>query len=310
MLVGNPIGRKKHPMRKASPIAVALLCAAFVGSGLVARADVIGYWRFEGADDTTGFLADSSGSGLTLTKANTPTQVSASGFNDPIPRNGLTNAKAASLDDTMGGDYFLHEDDALFAVSEFTIEAYVNATDLDKHYESGRHVIASQYTASDNTRSWSLHVDDVDLTNENDKGELRLFVSESGESVPSIASGIMLNEGVNYFVAASFDESKSGAGGGGVKFYVYNLDAGTWEETTTDHTVSDLENATGAFNIGTYDNHAGRCWEGLIDEVRWSNTVLSKSELLAVPEPASAVLLLSSLAMCGVFVRRRPRRKR
>ena len=107
-------------------------------------------------------------------------------------------------------------------------------------------------------------------------------------------------------MAASFDELDQSTG---VTFYVKNLTTGSeWFEATTGHTIGSLHNSTAAFNIGAYWGDGSRSWDGLIDEVRWSNTVLSSDQLLAVvPEPASVTMLFSALLAGGalLFLRRR-----
>lgn len=287
-------------MSRSSVITVGLICGALSVSGLVARAGVIGYWRFEG--DATGFVTDSSSNGLTLTNGDGstsstyPTQypLPASGdgqyFNNPIPRNGLANSKAASFD---GGDWFSHGDESEFAVSDFTIEAYIH-----RDRTNVREVIASQYGSTGNQRSWAMMVFE--------DNELHFFLSENGTSINNIESGIVITSGVDYFVAASFDESVNSTG---VKFYVKNLSTGVWLTSTSGHAINSLHNSTASFNIGMYGNSA-RLWDGLIDEVRWSDEVLPYGELLAaVPEPGTLVLLGSGAVLLIVSTSRRRRRR-
>jgi len=219
----------------------------------------IGYWRFE---DSPGFLSDSSDNHFTLV-AEGPTHYTLPGsgnganFDDPIRRTGEANAKAASFD---GGDYFDHADAPEFAVSNFTVEAYICTTGTSWQ------AIASQFDYGAN-RSWVLYVEG---------GYLRVKLSENGNDNIIISSGLSLAQATDYYIAMSFDQSQQT---GGLKFYRKTLSTGAWRVATKDHTITSLHDGTPHFRIGNIAAGSG-LWQGVIDEVRWSDKVLARDELL------------------------------
>jgi len=226
----------------------------------------IGHWRFE---DGSGFLADSSDNGFTLvnngaTQYTLPASGNGQFFDDPIPQTGQSNGTAASFD---GGGWLSHPDEPEFSVDGFTIEAYIHRDSL-----GARHVIAAQYDSVDNQRSWAFFVED--------NSELRMFLSGNGGSIAQVSSGLQIDAGLDYFVAASYNPA------GGVNFYVKDLASGTWSESSASRGVTFVHDSMGDFNIGGYANGA-RLFDGLIDEVRWSRVVLSKEELLAYVEEST-----------------------
>ncbi len=109
----------------------------------------------------------------------------------------------------------------------------------------------------------------------------------------------------DYFVAGTFKHATLG-NNGEVKFYIKNLETDTWQTSSTiNHSITGLNDPTADFNIGCYNNLSEK-FPGLIDEVRWTDTVLSQGDLLAVPEPSTIVLLASGLL--GLLLLRRRRK--
>ncbi len=256
----------------------------------------VGYWRFERSQ---GYASDVGGNCLTLTRGdgnNTitdePTEATLPGsgagahFGDPIPQTGASNAYAASFD---GSNHFRHADDGRFAVSDFTIEAYVRKAG------TATQAIASQYYNSGDAdeRSWMLFVrNETGYGDENRKLELALSDDGTSASTITINSGLDIMTGTDYFIAVSFDESNQA---GGVTFYVKNLETDTWQTATLGHGIDSLHDSAGNFNIGAASNDTIG-WDGLIDEVRLSNVVLGQDDMLAsIPEPATMALLILGL---------------
>ena len=259
-------------MKKLVTLMMLVAMVALVASS--AQATTVGYWRFE---DTPGFFRDSSTYGNHLnTTSETPYVLPATGrgsdFDDPIPQTNTDNDQSSDL----AGDYFTSPDQAEYHVSDFTIEAYINKTDSDN-----RNIVAQYVDAA--TGSWALGVD---------SGKLFSWLAGTTTAADWHRSNIAITAGKDYFVAMSFDESSKT---GGVKFYVLDLAADTWQTATVNHNITDLKNTTNDLYIGTHDG-SGRMWKGLIDEVRFSNEILSQDKLLAsVPEPATMTLLLLGL---------------
>ncbi len=259
------------------------MLVAVVALASSVQADTVGYWRFE---DSPGLLQDSSTYDNDLTSHGNPVHYTlpttgrGANFDDPIPQTNAANAKAVDLDGD--GDYYSCADQTEFAVSDFTIELYVRRDNTDNVY------FASQYDSSasnPNQRSWTVMCAGTGL---------RLYVSESGTSGVLVNPNISIAANTDYFIAVSFDESDTTSG---VNFYVKDLSAGTWTTVTRGHTITSLHNTTADFRIGAAEN-GGAALNGVIDEVRFSNDVLSQDDLLAsVPEPATMTLLLLGLPL-------------
>ena len=110
-------------------------------------------------------------------------------------------------------------------------------------------------------------------------------------------STFVLSPGVDYYVAAAVDIP-----GSTVTFYRKDLTAGgPLQSFVASHARTALNNNT-AFQIGSSTGPLGFDFgfDGLIDEVRLSNTALGSGGLLIVPEPSPAALLgLGLLALAG-----------
>jgi hypothetical protein len=110
--------------------------------------------------------------------------------------------------------------------------------------------------------------------------------------------------GRDYYVASVFNLAAQQ-----VTFYLQDLtNAGPLQTSTAAHPLTTL-NTTSGLVIGGFTVDAFEFGlDGLIDEVRLSNTVLAPSDLLvsAVPVPAAVWLLCSALGGLG-FARRRIR---
>ena len=257
-------------MNKKRLITIGLVAGVFLTSMSTASAAVVGHWRFE---DAPGFLADSSGNGLALASASgyvtqvaLPSAGAGQYFDDPIPLSGAGNAAAAGFD---GSDWLTLGDQPELSLGALTVEAYINRSAGDT-----RHVIAGQYNGTDNQRSWALLV--------SEENDLWMLLTPDGADYGSIhhRSHLPIRPGVDYYVAASYDPADLESG---VQFYVKNLETGVWLQSSSAlHFEPPLHDSTANLNIGGYGDGA-RLFEGLIDEVRISDTALSDSELLAGP---------------------------
>ncbi|MEX1087837.1 MAG: LamG domain-containing protein [Phycisphaeraceae bacterium] len=255
-------------------------------SSIQVSAATIGYWRFE---DSPGFTADSSGNGFTLaTNGTAPTQITKpAAFPTPVPGNGLPNAESASFG---GAGHFTAADNALFSVgSQFTIEAFISSSDYST---TAAQILAAQYAASSNNRAWHFS-----LTT---GGVLRLGLSSGGTGATEVTtlSPYTLDDGDDYYVAAVFDGTLAEANR--ITFYIKNLtDNGPILSQAASSAISSVFDSITSFTIGgAVDMSAGGGnrndrFTGAMDEVRWSNSALTQSQLLIIPEPASLALLIA-----------------
>lgn len=280
--------------RATSIMMLVLICLA-----APAWADVIGYWRFEG-DNLTAFRTDASGAGNHITSGDLSDQYTlpASGrgedFSDPVPQTGAANAKAY---DSAAGEYLVVPDSNSLGLTDFTVEAFIR---LDAYSGGNNCPIVIHWNASTGNRSWQFALDATH--------RLKLLLSPNGaysQTYDVISATLTVALDTDYYVAASFDLSESGNGNGGVTFYLKDLSA--WGASllsdTQDHTLPALHRATGDMNIGNSGPHL---FDGLIDELRLSNTVLGESELLIAPEPGTLCLLAAG-ALALLRRSRRPR---
>ena len=301
MIFGSSSIRKQihlgtHSLRSSAGLkrCVIWLAGLTLTTGMLPAA-VIGYWRFE---DSPGFFSDSSGNALTLgTLGTAPTQVTKpAAFPATIPQNGLTNAESANL--PSDGNFTI-ADNALFAVgSAFTIETYVNSAD----YATGAvQAMTGQWGASLNVRSWHFSLSTT--------GVLQLALSGDGNAQVFVPSGVTLEDGDSYYLAAVYNGALAT---NQVTFYYQNLtDAGALLSVSADTAVTSVFDSTTVYAIGgVHDTSAGggnnqSRFTGTMDEVRWSNTALPESALLAIPEASTWALLAFSLTTVMVLRRRR-----
>jgi hypothetical protein len=151
----------------------------------------------------------------------------------------------------------------------FTIEALVH---FDDFTTSLGKAIAGFGVANDAPWSFQVRVDGLFGTT---PGELILGGATLTTGTWVAPSGLVLSPGVDYYVAAAFDLD------GVVTFWVQDLtNDGPLLSNSADHGITQLPDDT-RFVIGdTYDSNADYELNGLIDDVRLSNRVLSDAELL------------------------------
>lgn len=264
------------------------------------RSSTIGYWRFEGLDDATGFLLDSSVNGHTLSRSVAsgvpqvvlPASGAGSAFPSLIEQTGAANSSAASFTTASTNGFLSAAYDPSFLADSFTIEAFISPSAL-----SANTVAVGQFsTTGDPQRRWFL--------GPTSGSQLRVALASAPTSAPVLdtnannwvgPSGTVptsLTVGNDYYVAASVTLATGGAGTGEVTYYLKNLTTGGPLLTQTrTHSVESLHPSTANLSIGAMANSTagGSPFPGLIDEVRFSSGVLSSDQLLVPSAPSTRV---------------------
>ena len=167
---------------------------------------------------------------------------------------------------------------------DFTIEMFVHFDSLPN--TTFTHFLGGQGTppATPPTWSWGPQIR-MDGSMGTQPGEFVTLVSE-GPFYEFPRSGIILRENTDYYLASTFDLD------GDMTYYVQDLTNGTDLQTVT--AVHGLQRLNPDAHIVVGGSNRSCCVpEGIIDEFRFSNHVLSDDELLInnVPEPSTAILL-------------------
>ncbi len=261
-----------------------------------------GYWRFESG----GFLSDSSGNGHTLSTSGTapvqtviPATGSGSSFLTTIPQTGSSNARYA--DNTGANGHFFVADP--FSVTNFTLEAFADKKTVQT---TGTQYLVSQWTSAGNQRSYAFGISGSSgVGSSSTANELFLLLSQTGSNTIIINSGMFLSLNTDYYTGVSFDLSNTASG---IKFYSQNLTSGgSLQTSTVGHSLTALNDSTTLLRIAGFDANDTNRLNGLIDEVRISDSVLAPSQLLvtAVPEPNTTfAVLLGGVVMLLVYRRR------
>jgi hypothetical protein len=267
--------------------AVGAASAALAGA---ASAATIHYWQFETAP---GFLADSVG-GATLTAGIGVTQKA-------IPdgsRGAAFPIGSAAMDapGTISG--WLKGTLPSGLTSSFTVEALVRPDARAGLYGD---LIAGTTAdiSSPSLTGWVFQVR-LDGFGGSAPGELGISLAQGG-AFDFVRSTFVLTPGIDYYVAAAVNVPA-----GTVTFYRQNLTAGgPLESHVAGHARTALNNNT-ALHIGAVTSAVFDFgFDGLIDEVRLSNTPLGPGELLLVPEPSPSLLL--GIGLLGLAGSRRRR---
>lgn len=261
-------------------------------------ASTIAYYRFESGN----FLSDSSGNGAHLTEAGTPAQVSlpetgrGSSFSKIIPQTSTANGSTSSIFST---DRFGEASNGSVQVtSDFTAEAYISMATTT----SGTQYIVSDWEYTEgNKRGFAFGVAGTSGVGGGSAGALFLLLSEDGSSTGVFQTGITISKDIDYYVGISFDESNTSSG---ITFYAQDLTNNeALLSSSIGHNIASLNNATALFRIGAMNNSTSP-FQGFIDEVRISDTPLSQTQLLAVPEPSAYALIAGALSVITLLRRR------
>ncbi|WFB34980.1 hypothetical protein P3T73_12505 [Kiritimatiellota bacterium B12222] len=274
---------------------------AVFGFGLtqMATASTLVYYRM---GDDTSFVTDSSGNGNDFTAFNAvqtviPATGDGSAFSSPIPQTGDSNSSMASFDGTQN----MAAADPFGSLTSFTAEAYINLNS----YSGSTQYVMSQWTTASNQRSWGIGVAASGGTGSASGNELYLLMGEGVGGSSVIPLGLTVTSGTDYYIAVGYDGT---TGTNDIHFTYQNLStAGSLVSSTISSGISTgINNSSATFRVGAYGSSAGSFWNGEIDEVRVSDTILNQNELLAViPEPSSLALVVLFGGLFVVGIRRR-----
>ena len=167
---------------------------------------------------------------------------------------------------------------------DFTIEAFVHlrSTADDAQVRS----IASHWDGVKGHAGWSVGV--TGKKSRYKPGTLVLLLSGTGTPESEIAepifSGLSIEPGKPFFIAVATKLADTAESG--VTFYVKDMtnDDEPMLVATAPHTTTANIHSTAPLTIGGRSREAKHLWDGMIDDVRLSNTALAKDELLLTKE--------------------------
>lgn len=259
----------------------------------IATSATVAHWKFEPG----GFLADSAGSS-TLTAAGTVDQVTypSSGRGDDFPTGHLAGTEFSTTGEYLGATMTP-------LAGDFSVEAFLN---LDSYGGgSGFHwgsLIAGAFSSSNiNSGTWYFEVR-TDSSFGTSPGELRLgIVTPSGFTTGSSSLTIAPNK--DYYVAAIADLGPTGS----ITYFAKNLtDSGPLLTTVAPTSATGFAFSYASVWVGETPDSFNFLFDGIIDEIRISDSALAPSELLisAVPIPPAIALFAPALMLLAARRRR------
>lgn len=283
-------------------LCVVLLAAGSVCSPRGARAATIFYHRFE---DSPGFLQDSSGNGNTLvdnsadgrsvTNVLLPGTGAGSKFPNPIPRTGEPNLKSSDFE---GHKETLKTAASLSSVptNAYTLEVFLNWRSAGDNKESASDVILEtlNWPISKVGVSFQIRTDGFNSSDPNGEVMIRMSDSANGDTIETFNSGFnthsspRLQFDKDYYFAVRFKQSTPN-----IQLLVKNLTGGGEAFVTNfPHTIGGVlpSSATNLW-LGCENATDAVDFDGLIDEVRLSDTWLPDAELLITPHPPLRTVL-------------------
>jgi len=212
-----------------------------------ASAELVGYWRLDEGSGTTAI--DSTGNGHDGELIGEPQWV-AGYFGTALDFDGVDDYVDIGLG---AGDYFSTLN------SGFTVAAWINRASTGTHdviFGSGRNPVGT--TAGDNNNGWKLSIDDGDVIRFTTLGIL------------DYTSGVTVPIGEWVHVAATFNDT-------GTEAEIYLN--GNLEQAISGNGPANP--ATGLFAVGFGATWALEFFDGMLDDVRVYNHVLTGAEILA-----------------------------
>jgi len=169
---------------------------------------------------------------------------------------------------------------------DFTIEAFVLLKSL--YEDASVRTIAAQWDGNQTRPGWALGVTSKKSMNRPQTLVLQLSggSGETGGYEP-VFSGLHIELNKPYFVAASLRLAETGEDG--VVFYAKDLsnDDEPMQVARASHKVTASLRSEASFTMGGRQDDANHLWDGLIDDVRLSNSALLLEQLLLTSEALS-----------------------
>lgn len=157
----------------------------------------------------------------------------------------------------------------------FTFEAFANLASATPN--GAWRTLAAHGGASTTDMGWQLSVSSEGSSRGARNLVLQFSATGSGSALDLIDSDLQLQLGVDYYVAVAFNPADTSTGG--ATFYLKDLtNDGPLQIARKSHAFTSLWDSSLAFMIGSgnYTAH----WDGLIDEARFTNRLLTPPELL------------------------------
>jgi mono/diheme cytochrome c family protein len=166
----------------------------------------------------------------------------------------------------------------------FTIEAFVLLKSV--YTNASVRTIASIWDGNASHPGWSLGVTGAKSRSKPQTLVLQLVTEpmEGSGGLEAVSSGLHIELNKPYFVAASVDVTDTNETG--IIFYAKDLsnDDEPLQVTHVPHRSAMPMRATASFTIGGRDTQLDQVWDGLVDDVRLSNSVLKPEQLLLTSE--------------------------
>ncbi len=265
----------KETRRVFSAMLTGIITLIFLANA--SNADTIGYWRFE--EGSAGNTASGADSILDTAFANHGTPSGDPVYSSSVPVGSIPltgDSNGLSLDfDGVGDTVLIGTDAALNSADPFTAEFWMNSSDAS----SGQKLLVDKSHGFGDNTGWFFQTDGVGVLG---------FGLGNGGAFNGVGGPTNLFDGSWHHIAGTYD-------GATIEMFVDGVSQGTAAAGVYNSNTRDIR-------IGSARNN-GRHFNGQIDELRISNTVLTPSQFLAVPEPTSATIMV--LGIVGLLARRR-----